>query len=152
MDPITVLATAKAAAAGISTAIKLGKDVSSIVKDMSTLLKAEGDLARLAADPPRGWGQKESAEEIALKAFAAKREAEEMRNQVRNEIVGIYGITAWEQIQQEITRIRKAQKEAARKAAEERAAHVRMIMMAVPAIGIPLIILIVIIIAIIKHA
>lgn len=152
MDPITVLATAKAAAAGISTAIKLGKDVSAIVKDMSTLLKAEGDLARLAADPPRGWGQKESAEEIALKAFAAKREAEEMRNQVRNDIVSMYGITAWEQIQQEITRIRKAQKEAARKAAEERAAHLRMLMWAVPAVGIPFIMLVIIAIAIIKNS
>lgn len=152
MDPLTVLATAKAAAAGISTAIKLGKDVSSIVKDMSALMKAEGDLARLAADPPRGWGQKESAEEIALKAFSAKREAEEMRNMVKNEIVAQYGITAWEQIQQEITRIRKAQKEAARKAAEERAAHIQMLMWAVPAIGIPFIVLVIIAIAIIKNS
>lgn len=152
MDPLTVLATAKAAAAGISTAIKLGKDVSAIVRDMSVLMKAEGDLARLAADPPRGWGQKESAEEIALKAFAAKREAEEMRNQVRNDIVGIYGITAWEQIQQEITRIRKSQKEAARKEAEERAAHLRMIMIALPAVGIPFVILIIIIVAIIRSS
>lgn len=152
MDPLTVLATAKAAAAGISTAIKLGKDVSSIVKDMSALMKAEGDLARLAADPPRGWGQKESAEEIALKAFSAKREAEEMRNMVKNEIVAQYGITAWDQIQQEITRIRKAQKEAARKAAEERAAHIQMLMWAVPAIGIPLIVLVIIAIAIIKNS
>ena len=39
MDPLTVLATAKAAAAGISTALKLGKDVSAIVKDMSTLMR-----------------------------------------------------------------------------------------------------------------
>ncbi len=152
MDPLTVLATAKAAAAGISTAIKLGKDVSSIVKDMSALMKAEGDLARLAADPPRGWGQKESAEEIALKAFSAKREAEEMRNMVKNEIVAQYGITAWEQIQQEITRIRKAQKEAARKAAEERAAHIQMLMWAVPAIGLPFIVLVIIAIAIIKNS
>jgi hypothetical protein len=150
MDPITVLATAKAAAAGISTAIKLGKDVSAIVKDMSTLMKAEGDLARLAADPPRGWGQKESAEEIALKAFAAKREAEEMRNQVKNELVSQYGITAWEQIQSEIVRIRKAQKEAARKEAEARAEHVKMLMWVIPSLGIPIIILIIIIVAIIK--
>jgi hypothetical protein len=150
MDPITVLATAKAAAAGISTAIKLGKDVSSIVKDMSVLMKAEGDLARLAADPPRGWGQKESAEEIALKAFAAKREAEEMRNQVKNELVSQYGITAWEQIQSEIVRIRKAQKEAARKEAEARAEHIKMLMWVIPSLGIPIIILIIIIVAIIK--
>lgn len=152
MDPLTVLATAKAAAAGISTALKLGKDVTAIVKDMSTLMKAEGDLARLAADPPRGWGQKESAEEIALKAFTAKREAEQMRNTVKNEIVAQYGITAWEQIQQEITRIRKAQKEAARKQAEERAEQIRLLMWVVPALGIPFIILVVIAIAIIRSS
>jgi hypothetical protein len=113
-------------------------------------MKAEGDLARLAADPPRGWGQKESAEEIALKAFAAKREAEEMRNQVKNELVSQYGITAWEQIQSEIVRIRKAQKEAARKEAEARAEHVKMLMWVIPSLGIPIIILIIIIVAIIK--
>ena len=151
MDPVTILATAKAAAAGLTTAIKLGKDIGAVVKDLNTLMRAEGDLAKLAANPPTGWGQKQSAEELALQAFSAKKEAEKLREQVKNEIVGQWGLNAWEQIQREVVNIRKKQKEAALKAAQERAEHIKMLMWAVPAVGIPFIMLIVIAIAIIRH-
>ena len=113
MDPLTVLAAAKTAAAAAKTAIQIGKDISAVVKEYNALTKAQSDLARLAADPPRGWGQKESAEEIAMKAFAAKKEAEEMENEIRNYIVSEWGLMAWDQIQKEIAAVRKAQKEAA---------------------------------------
>lgn len=113
MDPLTVLAAAKTAAAAAKTAIQIGKDIGAVVKEYNALTKAQSDLARLAADPPRGWGQKESAEEIAMKAFAAKKEAEEMENEIRNYIVSEWGLMAWDQIQKEIAAVRKAQKEAA---------------------------------------
>jgi hypothetical protein len=117
---------------------------------MSALMRAEGDLARMAANPPSGWGQKESAEEIALKAFAARKEAEQLHAQVKNEIVGTYGVMAWEQIQREIAKIRKEQKEAARKEAEEKAEQIKMLLWAVPFVGIPFVVLIIIAIAIIR--
>lgn len=113
MDPLTVLAAAKTAAAAAKTAIQVGKDIGAVVAEYNALINARSNLARLAATPPRGWGQKESAEQIAMRAFAAKKEAEEMENEIRNYIVSEWGLTAWDQIQREIAAIRKAQREAA---------------------------------------
>jgi hypothetical protein len=79
LDPFTILATAKAATEGIKQCIALGRDVHGIVKDMSTLLSAEADLAKLAANPPTGWGVQGSAEEIALQALTARKQVEALK-------------------------------------------------------------------------
>ena len=132
VDPLTLLATAKAAATGARAAIAAGREIASVVREYNKLASAQSDLARLAADPPRGWGQKESAEEIAMKAFAAKKEAEELENEIRNYIVSEWGLMAWDQIQKEIAAVRKAQKEAAIKRAQEDAEQ-RMINLVITA-------------------
>lgn len=121
VDPLTLLATAKAAATGARAAIAAGKEIAAVVREYNKLSAAQNDLARIAADPPRGWGQKESAEEIAMKAFAAKKEAEELENEIRNYIVSEWGLMAWDQIQKEIAVVRKAQREAALRRAQEEA-------------------------------
>jgi hypothetical protein len=151
MDPFTILATAKAATEGIKKAIAIGKDFHEIIKDMSALMKAEGDLAKLAADPPRGWGQANSAEEIAMQAVSARKQVETMTAQIKNEFMAQYGMNAWDEVLKEIIKVRKQQKEAALKAAQERAENLRMIMFAVPMIGIPMILLIIVAIAIISN-
>ena len=152
MDPLTILATAKAATAGIQQAIKIGRSVHDIVKEVSALMNANGQLAKLAADPPKGWGQKQSAEELALQAFTARKETERMQQEVQNLIVSEWGIKAWDEIQKEIIAIRKAQKEAALKAAKERAEKIQLYMIAVPAIGIPLAIIIIILVALWRYS
>jgi CHASE3 domain sensor protein len=149
LDPFTILATAKAATEGIKQAIALGKDVHALVKDMSAIMGAEADLAKLAADPPRGWGVQGSAEEIALQAVTARRQVEALKQQVQNELVAQYGLRIIDELNKEITEVRKRQKAAALKAAKEREEFVRLMMWAVPAVGIPLIILIIVAIAII---
>ncbi|UOF79760.1 peptidase [Caudoviricetes sp.] len=150
MDPFTVLATAKAAVEGIKQAIAIGKDVHALVKDMSTLMSAEADLAKMAADPPKGWGVQGSAEEIALQAVTARKQVQALKQQVQNELVAQYGLTIIDELNREIIDVRKKQKAAAIKAAKEREEFVRTMMWVVPAIGIPMIILIVIIIVIVK--
>jgi hypothetical protein len=151
MDPFTILATAKAATEGIKKAIAIGKDFHEIIKDMSALMKAEGDLAKLAANPPRGWGQSGSAEEIAMQAVSARKQVESMTAQIKNEFMAQYGMHAWDEVLREIIKVRKQQKEAALKAAKERADQMRLIMFAVPTVGIPFIILIIVAIAIISN-
>jgi hypothetical protein len=151
LDPFTILATAKAATEGIKQAIALGKDVHALVKDMSTIMGAEADLAKLAADPPRGWGQQGSAEEIALQAVTARKQVEALKQQVQNELVAQYGLRIIDELNKEITEVRKKQKAAAIKAAKERAEFVRFMLFAVPAIGIPLIMLIIVAVAIISN-
>ena len=151
MDPFTILAAAKAATEGIKKAISIGQDISAIVKDMSALMKAEGQLAAIAAKPPTGWGVKGSAEEIALQAVTARKQVEEMKAQIQNEIIGQYGLGVMDELHREIIKVRKQQKEVAEREAREREEQLRMIMFALPIVGIPLLILIIVIVAILTH-
>lgn len=72
------------------------------------------DLSRLEHEQPRGWSKKKSAEQLALEAFAARKEAERLQYEVRGFIVSNYGLPAWDSIQADIIRIRKEQAEARR--------------------------------------
>jgi hypothetical protein len=121
MDPLTLLATAKAAHSAIKTAISLGKDIQSTAKDLSSLWSSVAGLTKAASEPPKkGWVNAGSAEAQALEIFAAKKEAEQLQLDIQNYIVGEWGLFAWESIQREVVRIRKQQKEAALKAQKER--------------------------------
>jgi hypothetical protein len=155
MDPMTILATAKAAAAGIKTAIAVSKDFQAIVKDLTTLRNAQNDLSKLAASPPSGWGQKMSAEEIAMQAFTAKKEAQRLEADVQNALVAEWGLNAWEEVQKEIIRIRKEQKAAAEKAAKARAAELQELMqflwIAGSAFGAILLVGVVVVFALMRH-
>jgi ABC-type transport system involved in cytochrome c biogenesis permease subunit len=52
-----------------------------------------------------------SVEEEALETFAAKKKAEQMENDLRNYIVGQYGVNAWQDIIRIQADLRKKQKE-----------------------------------------
>ena len=120
MDPLTLLATAKAAHSAIKTAISLGKDIQSTAKDLSSLWSSVAGLTQAAAEPPKkGWLNAGSAEAQALEIFAAKKEAEQLQRDIQNYIVGEWGLSAWDSIQREVVHIRKQSKEAALKAQRE---------------------------------
>ena len=61
-----------------------------------------------------------SVEEEALETFAAKKKAEQMENDLRNFIVGQYGVNAWQDIIRIQADLRKKQKEAELLAAQKR--------------------------------
>lgn len=112
MDPLTILAGLKATHEAIKLAVKLGKDVTATAKDISSLM---GDVAKLTqiAAAPKGWKTKGSAEEQAIVAFTARKEAEDIQRQVQSQIVSVYGMAAWEGIVREVAKIKKAQQEEA---------------------------------------
>ena len=112
MDPLTILAGLKATHEAIKLAVKLGKDVTATAKDISSLM---GDVAKLTqiAAAPKGWKTKGSAEEQAIVAFTARKEAEDIQRQVQSQIVSAYGMAAWEGIVREVAKIKKAQQEEA---------------------------------------
>jgi hypothetical protein len=112
MDPLTILAGLKATHEAIKLAVKLGKDVTATAKDISSLM---GDVAKLTqiAATPKGWKTKGSAEEQAIVAFTARKEAEDIQRQVQSQIVSVYGMAAWEGIVREVAKIKKAQQEEA---------------------------------------
>jgi len=125
MDPASIaliFGAAKTAFEGIKAGIKIGKDIQGMVSDVSKLYGSVAKLTQLSATPPRPpMFSKISAEEMAMDIVVKRRQAEEWFNEVKNEFVGTYGLRGWEEVQKEITRIKKAQKEEAARAAKEAA-------------------------------
>jgi hypothetical protein len=148
MDPMAILLGAKTAFEAIKVGVQYGKELHGMVGDVTKLLGAVNDLTRISANPQPGWFDEKSAEQLALDAFMAKKEAEDMQEQVKNLVLATYGVQAWDQIQREIIRIRKEQKAAAIQAAEESAETLRLIFIALPLVGVPLAVLTIIIVAI----
>ena len=123
MDPITILALAKGSYEAIKAGISVGKELQGMFGDVMSLLDSAGKLTRLAAQPPKpSLFAEKTPEQIAIEAFTAKAEVEKMMFEVKNTFISEYGITAWDEILKETTRIRKEQAAArvlARKKQEE---------------------------------
>jgi hypothetical protein len=110
VDPLTILALAKASYEAIKTGISVGKEMQGMFGDVMSLLDSAGKLSRIAAQPPRpGLFEEKTAEQIAIEAFTAKAEVEHMMAEVKNTFISEYGIVAWDSILKETTRIRKEQ-------------------------------------------
>jgi len=131
---------AKAAFTGIQTAVKYGKDLQSMIGDVSKLMGAAGQLTKVAAASKGSWGNTASAEEMALKAFTARKQVEQMQQDVKNLITGEYGLGAWDEIVQEINQIKKEQKLAAKHQAESKAEQIKLNLV----IGVGLIVLVIV--------
>ena len=116
MDPLTILAVAKGSYEAIKAGVKIGKEIQGMFSDVSKLWGSCAKLAHMAADPPKPKlfaRNGKSAEEIAIEAFTAKKEAEKYSEEIKNLILAEYGLRAWEEIQKEIIHIRKVQRAAA---------------------------------------
>ncbi len=108
MDPLTLLAAAQAAYAGIQAGIAAGKEIQGMAADLSELWGNLAKLTQIAADPPKKtFFNDKSAEQIAIERYAAKAEAYELTLKARNLFVGTYGLAAWDQVQREVINIRK---------------------------------------------
>jgi len=110
MDPITILALAKGSYEAIKAGISVGKEMQGMFGDVMSLLDSAGKLTRIAAQPAKGnMFSDKTAEQIAVEAFAAKAQVEEMMAEVKNSFISEYGILAWDEILKETTRIKKEQ-------------------------------------------
>ena len=108
MDPLTILAAAQAAYAGIQAGIAAGKEIQGMAADLSELWGNLARLTQIAAEPPKKtFFNDKSAEQIAIEQYAAKAEAHDLALKARNLFVGTYGLAAWDQVQREVINIRK---------------------------------------------
>ena len=108
MDPLTILAAAQAAYAGIQAGISAGKEIQGMAADLSELWGNLAKLTQIAAEPPKKtFFNDKSAEQIAIERYAAKAEAHDLALKARNLFVGAYGLAAWDQVQREVINIRK---------------------------------------------
>jgi hypothetical protein len=119
MDPLTLLAAAKASYEAIKAGIAVGKELQGMASDMGSLFDSVAAITRTAADPKGSLISGKSAQQIAMEAYAAKAEADQMMEDLKNHFIGEFGIVAWDQVLSATTQIKKDQKAAALQAEKD---------------------------------
>tara|TARA_B000000441_G_scaffold126580_1_gene105619 strand:+ start:282 stop:758 length:477 start_codon:yes stop_codon:yes gene_type:complete len=125
MDPVTALATASTAFSLIKKGFQMGKDVESMYGDIGRWMGAVSDVnqsAKMANNPPvfKKLFAGSSVEQEAMDAFAAKKKAEAMEEELRNWINLTHGPNAWQDLLKMQVKIRKQRQETLYKQAELR--------------------------------
>ena len=125
MDPVTALATASTAFSLIKKGFSMGKDVESMYGDIGRWMGAVSDVnqsAKMANNPPvfKKLFAGSSVEQEAMDAFAAKKKAEAMEEELRNWINLTHGPNAWQDLLKMQVKIRKQRQETLYKQAELR--------------------------------
>ena len=125
MDPVTALATASTAFSLIKKGFQMGKDVESMYGDIGRWMGAVSDVnqsAKMANNPPvfKKLFAGSSVEQEAMDAFAAKKKAEAMEEELRNWINLTHGPNAWQDLLKMQVKIRKQRQETLYRQAELR--------------------------------
>jgi hypothetical protein len=122
MDPITILAIAKASYEAIKGGIAVGKELQGMAQDLGSLFDSVAHITRIAAEPPKaGLLSGKTAEQMAMEAYAAKAEADQMMADLKNHFISEFGIAAWDEVVAATTRIKKEMRAAEVRAANEKA-------------------------------
>ena len=112
MDPVTALATASSAFTLIKKGFQASRDVESMYGDLSQWMGAVSDInhaEKMAKNPPlfKKLFAGSSVEQEAMDAFAAKKKAEAMEDELRSWINMVHGPNAWSDLLKMQTKIRK---------------------------------------------
>ena len=116
MDPVTAIAAATTAFNVIKKGFDMGRDIESMYGDMGRWMGAVSDVNqanKMAKNPPlfKKLFAGSSIEEDAMNAFAAKKKAEEMENELRSYVNLVYGPNSWNEILKLQVKIRKDRQE-----------------------------------------
>jgi hypothetical protein len=105
MDPVSAFAIATSAYQAIRKGFQIGKEVESMAGDIGKWMNAINHI-KDGHDKAKGrrFG---SVEEEALETFAIKKKAEKMEDELRNFIIGNYGLKGWNEIIRIQANIRK---------------------------------------------
>ena len=125
MDPVSALATATAAFNVLKKGFQVGRDIESMASDLGRWMNAMSDLSeaeRQAKNPPlfKKLAFKGSVEQEAMEIFAAKKKADQMREDLKNFIGFTYGRSHWDELVRMEGRIRKERQETIYKQAQRR--------------------------------
>ena len=115
MDPFTILAGATALYNGLKSAVDAGEDVMNTAHRVGSLMSEVSKVIQLVSLPHKKGLFQSTAdfEAEAMKRYSAKQKAQKLAAEAKNLFVSQHGLGAWEQIQKEVTEMRK---EAARQA------------------------------------
>ena len=125
MDPVTAIAAASTAFGLIKKGFAAGRDIESMYSDIGKWMGACSDVnhsVKMANNPPvfKKLFAGSSAEQEAMDAFAAKKKAEAMEEELRNWINLTHGPNAWNELLKMQVKIRKQRQETLYKQAELR--------------------------------
>jgi hypothetical protein len=139
IDPISAFAAVSAASSAISSAIKAGKDLSSLSGQVSKYAKAEAELSFGASRKKNGiFSKLTGAEQAGIDEFFRKEELDTLRDEMRSIFLLFGKKGSWERLQAEIARQRAEQKKALEEQAKRRdqiATVAAVIIIAILAIG-----------------
>ena len=112
MDPVTLFATATSAFKILEKGFATGKSIENMTQDLGRWMGAISDVkhAHTMAQKPSIFKKVfdgSSIEKEALDAFAFKKKAEEMEDQLRTHINLVYGPNSWSDLLKLQARIRK---------------------------------------------
>lgn len=117
MDPVSAMATATAAFGAIKKGFAIGRDIESMVSDLSRWMGALSDLDQAekeAKNPPifKKLFAGKTVEQEAMEAFAAKRKAAAQRDELKQWIGLTLGKSAWDDLVRMEGQIRKRRQDA----------------------------------------
>ena len=132
MDPVSAMATASAAFTAIKKGFAVGRDVESMMSDIGRWMGALSDLdqaEREAKNPPifKKLFAGKSVEEEAMEVFAAKRRAQQQRDELKQWIGLTLGQSAWDDLIKTEARIRKQRQETLYKQREKRRKFIEIV-------------------------
>ena len=112
MDPVTAIATASTAFTLIKKGFQAGRDVESMYGDIGRWMGAVSDVGhaeKMAKNPPifKKLFAGSSVEQEAMDAFAAKKKAAAMEDELRTWINMVHGPNAWNELLKMQVKIRK---------------------------------------------
>ena len=132
IDPITAAATASSAFAAIRKGFEIGRDIESMAGDLSRWMSAISDITeaeKQAQNPPifKKLMFSGSVEEEAIQLFAAKKKAEQQRDDLKTFIQYTMGRSAWDELIKMEGRIRKERQETIYKQAKRRQKFIEIV-------------------------
>tara|TARA_R110001592_G_scaffold351839_1_gene649267 strand:+ start:104 stop:586 length:483 start_codon:yes stop_codon:yes gene_type:complete len=116
VDPLTALATATTAFNLIKKGFQAGRDVEGMYGDIGRWMGAVSDVQhaeKMSKNPPlfKKLFAGSSVEQEAMDAFAAKKKAEAMEDELRSWINMVHGPNAWADLLKMQSKIRKQRQE-----------------------------------------
>ena len=119
IDPLTLSAAVTGATTAynaIKKAITVGKEIEDMSSELGRWMSAVSDVDNVHrnANSPSTFDKlfNGSIEQVAIESFSAKKKLSKQREELRNFLIGNYGLQAWDDLIKEEGRIRKARQEA----------------------------------------
>jgi len=119
IDPITLSAAVTGATTAynaIKKAITVGKEIEDMSSELGRWMSAVSDVDNIQrnANNPSALDKlfNGSVEQVAIESFSAKKKLSKQREELRNFLIGSYGLQAWDDLIKEEGRIRRSRQEA----------------------------------------